>query len=85
MKLGHKVVFLQRIAQGPLRLGKLALGKWRMLSKEELATLKSTDFNEAIQKPRFIAPRIAPTKSSSFRPLGLHQKNKHTLKKAQPK
>jgi len=37
--VGHEVVFLQRLAVGPLTLGSLALGSYRFLSGEEVARL----------------------------------------------
>ena len=37
---GMKVLRLQRIAEGKLKLGDLELGKWRYLTGEELAALK---------------------------------------------
>lgn len=37
---GLKVTKLLRISEGPLRLGELPPGKWRHLSKDELAALK---------------------------------------------
>jgi len=37
--VGHEVVFLQRLAIGPLTLGSLAIGSYRFLSGEEVARL----------------------------------------------
>ena len=37
--VGHKVVFLRRVAEGPLRLGDLPLGAWRHLTPEEVQSL----------------------------------------------
>ena len=37
-----RVIGLQRIAIGPIRLGKLKLGQWRYLSQSELRTLQKT-------------------------------------------
>ncbi len=39
LKLGYRVVSLRRIAYGLLRLGNLAEGKWRKLTKEEVEAL----------------------------------------------
>ena len=36
--LGHRVLRLQRIAVGPVKLGELPLGKWRVLSQAEIAS-----------------------------------------------
>lgn len=38
--LGEKVTFLQRVVQGPLRLGDLKSGGWRELRGEEISLLK---------------------------------------------
>ncbi|MFH1655041.1 MAG: pseudouridine synthase [Candidatus Omnitrophota bacterium] len=42
--IGHKVVYLKRIEQGQLRLGDLAIGKWRYLSEKEVSLLKDKSF-----------------------------------------
>ena len=36
--LGHRVLRLQRIAVGPVKLGELPRGKWRVLSQAEIAS-----------------------------------------------
>ena len=38
--VGHRVVFLKRLSQGPLLLGTLKSGKWRDLTPEEIKALK---------------------------------------------
>jgi len=38
--IGHKVLHLQRIGFGSLRLGSLKAGKWRYLTRKEIDTLK---------------------------------------------
>ena len=38
--LDLKVEWLHRVAYGPLRLGKLAEGKWRELTRQEIATIE---------------------------------------------
>ncbi|RMG04663.1 MAG: rRNA pseudouridine synthase [Planctomycetota bacterium] len=40
-RIGHKVMRLKRIAVGPVRLGRLAVGHWRPLSAEEIAALRA--------------------------------------------
>lgn len=40
-KIGHYVTFLKRVQQGPLLLGHLPTGKFRILDKEEIKQLKS--------------------------------------------
>lgn len=37
---GHKVIYLKRLAQGPLVLGALKIGQWRLLSQIEIEQLK---------------------------------------------
>lgn len=39
-KIGYKVVYLKRLAQGPLKLGSLRKGQWRPLSPREIDDLK---------------------------------------------
>ncbi len=39
--VGKKVIYLQRVAQGPLRLGDLKPGQWRELTAEEIEKLKN--------------------------------------------
>ncbi|MGN0034998.1 MAG: rRNA pseudouridine synthase, partial [Coriobacteriales bacterium] len=38
-EIGHPVLELERVAFGPLRLGDLASGSWRMLGSDELSAL----------------------------------------------
>jgi len=38
-RVGHKVMKLERIGYGPLRLGRLSIGEYRDLTREELAEL----------------------------------------------
>src|SRR5690606_4641058 len=40
-RVGHKVMKLERIGFGPLRLGRVPLGEYRELRREELAELHS--------------------------------------------
>ncbi|MGE0267973.1 MAG: pseudouridine synthase [Candidatus Omnitrophota bacterium] len=39
-KVGHKVVYLKRLTQGPIRLGGLPSGGWRSLTQTEINQLK---------------------------------------------
>jgi 23S rRNA pseudouridine2605 synthase len=55
-RVGHKVLRLQRIAQGSLRLGNLAPGEYRPLTLEEIELLKE-GARESINKPRPKRPR----------------------------
>jgi 23S rRNA pseudouridine2605 synthase len=38
--IGHPVTHLKRVAIGPIRDGKLPLGRWRDLTVREVATLQ---------------------------------------------
>jgi 23S rRNA pseudouridine2605 synthase len=38
--IGHKVIFLRRTGFGPLRLGRLKAGGWRVLSSGEINALR---------------------------------------------
>ena len=38
--VGHKTLLLRRTAFGPLRLGRLKTGDWRLLSAGEVAALR---------------------------------------------
>ncbi|MCA9393164.1 MAG: rRNA pseudouridine synthase [Candidatus Omnitrophica bacterium] len=42
-KVGHKVLNLKRIAQGPLQLGNLASGQWRPLTRTEVQLITRSD------------------------------------------
>lgn len=42
--IGQRVTYLQRVAQGPLRLGGLKAGRWRELSREEIISLKGLGY-----------------------------------------
>ena len=53
--VGHRVVSLQRIAFGPLRLGDLAPGASRRLSAAEVERLR-----KATEGSRQAPPRISP-------------------------
>ncbi|OGX08020.1 MAG: hypothetical protein A2Z88_07755 [Omnitrophica WOR_2 bacterium GWA2_47_8] len=40
-KAGHRVTYLLRMQQGPLKLGDLPRGQWRFLNEEEIAKLRN--------------------------------------------
>lgn len=42
-KVGHKVLNLKRITQGPLKLGSLASGRWRLLTTQEIQLITQSD------------------------------------------
>ncbi|QDT64439.1 pseudouridine synthase [Calycomorphotria hydatis] len=64
-RVGHKVVSLQRIAFGPLRLGRLPVGQSRSLRGEELKKLK--DFAFGSKKPAGKRSSTKPAKMSRKR------------------
>lgn len=39
-KVGHKVLFLKRIAQGPMHVGSLPVGEWRALTTTEIQLIR---------------------------------------------
>ncbi|MCK5081283.1 MAG: pseudouridine synthase, partial [Candidatus Omnitrophica bacterium] len=39
-KVGHKVLYLKRLMQGPLVLGVLKKGTWRLLNRQEIERIK---------------------------------------------
>lgn len=39
--VGHRVIYLQRIQEGPVKLGNLRIGAWRRLATEEIEKLRS--------------------------------------------
>ncbi len=41
--LGHPVLYLKRLRQGPLQLGRLKTGQWRLLKEEEIKALKTIE------------------------------------------
>jgi 23S rRNA pseudouridine2605 synthase len=48
-QVGHAVVKLKRVAYGPLCLGRLGLGAWRELSREELQDLEAACGQHALK------------------------------------
>lgn len=61
--LGYEVVALKRIRIMNLHLGKLPIGKWRNLTKEELAVLKdSIKDSDGLPKPYGKKEKYAPNK-----------------------
>ena len=51
-QVGHRVIFLQRIQQGPIKLGGLKLGAWRRLTIEEIQALKMTKNPDSAAGPQ---------------------------------
>lgn len=40
-KVGHKVIYLKRIQQGPLKINQMKPGEWRMLNKKEIREIQA--------------------------------------------
>ena len=38
--VGHEVLRLRRVSEGPLKLGDLKSGEWRFLTEQEVKSLK---------------------------------------------
>lgn len=62
-RMGHKVMRLERIAFGPLKLGRLAPGRWRTLGRREISELRSyvaaRKPRRPTQRPKMNRPRSA--------------------------
>lgn len=56
-RLGHKVMFLERIGFGPLKLGRLALGAYRPLRPQELEALRDYVAQRTERPPEGRPPR----------------------------
>lgn len=77
-RIGHKVVWLQRIAFGPLRLGRLAPGEFRSLTGTEVAELREAATTEPTagrarpvsRKGRPVKGRPAGARTGSAKPAG---------------
>ncbi len=61
-RVGHKVMSLERVTFGPLKLGRLSLGKYRQLRDNELTELRELDQKSAPGKnpPGRQAPKGKP-------------------------
>lgn len=62
-RVGHKVMQLQRVAFGPLKLGRLPSGKFRPLRPPELKQLKAFVAELSAGKPRRGGPKTRPKSS----------------------
>ena len=49
-ELGYSVVYLKRISHGPLKLGNLPIGKYRLLNEKEIKILKDTKHRARYEK-----------------------------------
>jgi|GEM_PF-144647 len=58
--VGHGVIYLKRLRQGPLELGFLRSGEWRRLTEEEASRLKSIK--------RSVNPNVKAAGKKEFRP-----------------
>ena len=67
-RVGHKVMYLQRIAFGPFRLGKLNVGSFRDLSRDDIDELLKTSFRKRGRKPgRSGTPKRTASKAGKTR------------------
>jgi len=60
-RLGHKVLRLERVALGPLRLYGLAVGHWRHLRQREVASLRKAAGCQSLSRGPASSPEPAPT------------------------
>lgn len=68
-RIGHKVLTLQRIAFGPLRMGRLATGQFRHLTTFEVRQLKEVAAGQPVTGEAPIdPPREAPARKPKTRP-----------------
>lgn len=67
-RVGHKVMALQRVAFGPIKLGSLAIGKYRELHSDELATIQ-----EVVER-NVREAKESSTRSKIYRPKGVAKK-----------
>ena len=77
-RVGHKVMSLERVTFGPLKLGRLSLGKYRPLRNTELTELRELDQKSAPAKK---SPGRRPAKGktgSTKKPAGRPAKPKKT-------
>ncbi len=58
--IGHPVLRLRRVRIGPLKLGDLAMGEWRRLSRAEVAALKAAATAERPRRRPSTPKRPAP-------------------------
>ena len=76
-EVGHDVVRLTRIAQGPLKLGSLKSKAWRVLTDDEIALLAAVGRGVPVKYSPKYSPKKA-FKNSTQQPF------KHSPKKGQP-
>jgi 23S rRNA pseudouridine2605 synthase len=87
-RLGHKVQQLRRIAVGPLRLGDVPAGAYRILSREEVKKLwAATEQPHQEPPPKTAAkPRkTAGRKTAGQKTAGQKTANRRPVKQAKPK
>jgi pseudouridine synthase len=73
LRLGHPVRKLKRVRMGPLQLRKLAVGAWRDLTPEELASLRAAAFVDAATLRQRTARSGGGTGESPRRAAGSHE------------
>lgn len=67
-KVGHKVMKLRRVAIGPIRLANLLPGHWRLLSRAELESLRTSTSRFDKPRPRKRSPIRVSERPLSKRP-----------------
>jgi 23S rRNA pseudouridine2605 synthase len=76
-RLGHKVLQLRRIAVGPLRLGELPVGAYRVVTREEVRKLQQAterDDSDRTDRGRKRAGRRSDTRNTGVKKKGAARK-----------
>jgi pseudouridine synthase len=86
--VGHTVVYLKRLRQGPLELGFLKSGEWRRLTEEEAAQLKSIKRSiypaAGIGGKKDFKPRVEEKQYVGRRGRGEYQRDKRRAEFERP-
>ena len=69
-KVGHKVMQLERVQFGPLKLGDLPIGRFRPLTREEVRDLKNAKPDDADRAPRGLGGRKPGVRDGTRGPAG---------------
>jgi len=87
-RIGHKVMWLKRVAIGPLKLGKLGPGEYRPLTRAEIALLHSVTRGEtppASPRKKTTKPKPGRAARSGYPARGKDSKTKKTAKNSRKK
>ncbi len=74
-RVGHKTIFLERVAFGPLKLGRLPVGKYRALRPAELKSLYEPAERTSTPRRRK-KTRVKPIRKNVKRPSSSRKKSK---------